>query len=79
MIAEYVGIEYADLCRRYLNRDFCKEVNKFFPDYVADKISDMDSDERLDVEIMAVEIEAIGAFCEDLMAYRKDASRDEEQ
>ena len=79
MIAEYVGIEYADLCRRYLSRDFCKEVNKFFPDHVADKISDMDSDERLDVEIMAVEIEAIGAFCEDLMAYRKDASRDEEQ
>lgn len=76
MFVEYAGIEYADLRRMYLSRDFVQEVNRFFPEYVDYKISDMDSDARIDVEIIIVEIEAIGAFYEDLIAYKNGSLRE---
>ena len=76
MIIEYAGIEYADLRRKYLSRDFVEEVKRFFPEYVDDKISNMDPDGRIDVEIITVEIEAIGAFHDDLIAYKNDFLRE---
>lgn len=67
--AEYGGAEYGDLRKAYLDGEVAEDVNARFPEYVAGRISEMDMDCRLSIDVETVEIEAEGAFYGDLVKF----------
>lgn len=76
---EYVGAEYEELLKAYKSGAVRKDLVKKFPDYVAAQISVMDPSERLDIETVTVDIEAVGAFREELIKEMEKESQAEQE
>ena len=65
--SEYAGAEYGELLESYKSGKVSKDIRTRFPEYVAEQISAMDSSGRPDIETVTVEVEAEGAFRENLI------------
>ena len=65
--AEYAGAEYGELRKSYLSKKLVEDLNLQFPDYVAERISEMNPIGRPDIDTVTVSIEAEGAFRDDLI------------
>ncbi len=63
----YVGAEFKELVKFYYQKRLGRELKFEFPKYVLEKIKNMDSDERIDVDMVAVGLEAEGALREALL------------
>ena len=76
--AQYAGAEYGELINAYYDGEFVRDLNKKFPEYVADQIAEMDSRERLSVSIVAIETESEGVFRENLIREMEKAPQESE-
>ena len=63
---QYVGAEYSDLLSKYFDVQFAEDLNCRFPAYAAEKIAEMDEDERIDIATVTVTVNAEGEFYADL-------------
>ena len=69
--AEYAGAEYEDLLASYISKNLVDNLNDRFPDYIAERILEMDSFGRPDIDTVTVSVEAEGVFREDLIREMK--------
>ena len=76
---EYVGAEYEELLKAYKSGSVRKDLAKKFPDYVAAQISAMDPSGRPDIETVTVDIEAVGAFRDELIKEMEKESPAEQE
>ena len=67
--AQYVGAEYSDLFLKYYDSRFTEDINVRFPEYVEEKIAEMDDDVRIDIAAVTVTVNAEGEFRAELEEY----------
>ena len=79
IVGECAGRAYEDLLRAYMLGKFVENLNAHFPSYIAKQISAMESSERPDIDTVTVEVEAEGAFREDLKKAMIRASQEEQE
>ncbi len=65
--AEYVGAEYEDLLASYIDKKLVDNLNERFPAYIAERILEMNSSDRPDIDTVTVSVEAEGVFREGLI------------
>ena len=71
---QYRGAEFDELIKTYISGNFAEDLNDRFPKYVKEQNDALSSDERLDIDTVTVEVEAVGAFKGVLEAYRAEAA-----
>ena len=75
---EYCDKDYESLIDDFINEDFDKYVTEDFKSYVDDRVSDMDRQPQLGVDIVAVAVVPEGEFREDLTREMKKALQESE-
>ena len=58
----YTGVEFADLLVKYHDARFTEDLNSRFAEYVADKINEVKSRVRINIETVTVTVNAEGEF-----------------
>ena len=53
--------------KSYLGKKLVEDLNRQFPDCVAERVSEMDPIGRIDIDAVTVSVEAEGAFRDDLI------------
>ena len=78
IIEEYSDKDYESLINDFINEDFDKYVTEDFRHYVDNKISEMDQQVQLGIDIAAVLVDPEGEFKEDLIREMKKALQESE-
>ena len=67
IVVECAGRAYEDLFSAYMLGKFVENLNEHFPSYVAKQIAAMEPSKRPNIDTVTVEVDAEGAFREDLI------------